>query len=251
LLIGTFVPSLFGQKPLYSFPQSITGIVRRLAGDNLQVAVNKATPLRLKSGTTLQFEQNTVISFTLSRARISRDVRPANVDDLRPGSAVGVSFEDPEDVFTPITALSVYVYPVSSNESLNGAISAPAQIQWNSQLFDAFKVALKTKKPLIVFFRESGCPWCQKMESETLKSALINSLADQAVFAVISQADEDSKGNVSKLMQDLQIERLPTTSVLDVSANMIVERDRIVGYFDAQNFYSRLTAILHKTRGAQ
>jgi thioredoxin-related protein len=121
----------------------------------------------------------------------------------------------------------------------------PIRILWSRYLYDSFKTAVKYRKPLVVYFYQGNCGYCQKMHQEVLSSAQINSLWDQAIFVAVNVAeDEDDKGNVAQLKADLRFTSLPALAVLDVASDWIGERGRIIGYFDANTYYSQLTRIL-------
>ena len=125
------------------------------------------------------------------------------------------------------------------------AAAAVPKIHWSNLLYRGFESAVRQRKPLIVYFYQRECHYCQRTQREVFPSAKINSLAETAVFvAVDTLRDEDDKGNVARLQRDLRADRIPTLVVLDVGPGWITERGRIVGYFDAETYYYNLTQIL-------
>lgn len=120
-------------------------------------------------------------------------------------------------------------------------------ISFSNKLFDGFHQAVRENKPLIVEFSQASCDWCKKLDQETMTSPEVRAFADKAVWVRVDpRRDEDDKGNVGQLQKDLKIDRFPTTVVLDVSSNSIVERGRIIGYFEPQDFANNLRQILPK-----
>src|SRR5207302_9689779 len=109
----------------------------------------------------------------------------------------------------------------------------PINIIWSKYLYDSYELAVKYKKPLVVYFYEDDCYYCQMLNREVLSSPQINSLWDKAIFVAVNLLkDEDKKGNVAQLKADLGFNRFPALVVLDAGPDWLSERGRIVGYFD-------------------
>lgn len=120
-----------------------------------------------------------------------------------------------------------------------------APIEFSNRLFDCWQKAVKENKPLIVEFSQESCGWCKKLNEETLKSPEVTAYKDKAVWCRLDPIkDEDDKGNVAQLQNDLKVDRFPTTVVLRVGENSINELGRIIGFFNAPDFSNNLKQIL-------
>jgi thioredoxin-related protein len=59
-------------------------------------------------------------------------------------------------------------------------------INWQSDIDQSQKEALKQQKPLIIYFSASWCIWCQKLERDFLSKPAFEKLADQFIFVKIN-----------------------------------------------------------------
>lgn len=120
-------------------------------------------------------------------------------------------------------------------------------IEFSNRLFDSWQKAVAEKKPLVVEFSQEGCGWCKKLDEETMSSSEVAAHKDKAVWVRLDPTkDEDDKGNVAQLAQDLKIDRFPTTVVLNVTETAINEAGRIIGFFNAKDMANNLDQILPK-----
>jgi hypothetical protein len=114
-------------------------------------------------------------------------------------------------------------------------------VQWRTNAFAAYQQALSTGKPLLLYVYWPGSGFCHKLESGPLLSPQFQALADKAVFLRSNFDDKDA--NVQKLVKSLGVERVPFVALLDVAADRIQERGHVLGYFDAADYYFRLSQI--------
>ena len=126
---------------------------------------------------------------------------------------------------------------------VNTASAEVPRIQWQTNLHAAYKEALASRKPLVVFFHFKSSQWCQKLERGPLQSNNVNQLAKHAIFAAIDIDLDDSSKNVSNMLKQLDLKEYPVVAVMDVSATQIVERGHIQGYFEEGEFYARLSRL--------
>ena len=118
-------------------------------------------------------------------------------------------------------------------------------LDWSNDLFHSFQRAISEGKPLVVEFSQESCPWCNRLNNETMSSDQVRgSLRDAVVCRIDPEKDDDVKGNIAKLQKDLGVDRYPTTLVLDVSKSSIQERGRIVGYFEPMEYSRRLNGLM-------
>ncbi len=159
----------------------------------------------------------------------------------------------PALVLAALMMLSWRAAAVSADDAApaNAANSGPQAVQWSNKVYQAFQQACREKKPLVVYFHSVGeCKHCTRLETETLTAPSFHVLADRAVFVRISMNDEDEKGNVRQLMNQLGVESVPFITVLDPSPSQIVERGHVLGYFPAEAFVPKIQALLDLPRPA-
>ena len=124
------------------------------------------------------------------------------------------------------------------------SLLAAKKVQWHNNLYSAYSQALRENKPLVAYFYFYDCGFCKKLENGPLSSKEINSLADKAVFVRVNIHMDDAQKNVSKLIQQLQLERYPSVAVMNVYKDKLTERGRIIGLFETSEYYFNLTQIL-------
>lgn len=123
--------------------------------------------------------------------------------------------------------------------------SAPAKkIEWITDLYTAYQKAVEKKKVMVVYFTGKWCKWCDKLDQDILPKPEFNALADKAVFAKIDADIDDANKNVSGMIKSLGIEKYPTVVALDASETDIVERGRVVGYHDLNEYLRQFKKIL-------
>lgn len=131
----------------------------------------------------------------------------------------------------------------------------PREIQWKTDLYNAYKEATTSGKPLVVEFSTEWCKYCQLLNDTTLKSNEVKDYSGKAVWARVDAEKDDANHNVSSMLKALGVDRYPTVVVLDVSkkdANgnpQITEVGRIVGYYDGQKFAKKLSELMPAGKG--
>ena len=123
------------------------------------------------------------------------------------------------------------------------AAEAPAKpkIEWKTDLWPAYQQAVKDQKPLVIYFYTDNSEWCDKM-TETLADDRVQQFADRAIFVRVNgEKDEDAKGNVGRLKQQLtNFDRYPYVAVLQPFPDKLVDLGPIRGYWAADQFVPRL-----------
>jgi hypothetical protein len=117
-------------------------------------------------------------------------------------------------------------------------------LAWGTNLYAAYDEALRTHKPMVVFFYFKGSKYCQQLESQALASREINALGGAAVFVKVDIQSDDAHQNVSHLVSQLGLDQYPVTSVLDVGEKAIAERGRVTGYYASSEYYFQLSRLL-------
>ena len=144
--------------------------------------------------------------------------------------------------------LAAALFPVNTTAQMGSnalRTNQPVTVQWSRHIYNSYKLAASQRKPLVVYFYQPDCTYCQKLEREALSSQLFTAFADKAVFVALNpEKDEDDKGNVTQLCKSLEINRYPILVVLDIGIDRLVERGRIVGYYDTDSYGAKLVQII-------
>jgi hypothetical protein len=130
---------------------------------------------------------------------------------------------------------------------LRQTASQPAKkIQWQNNIWGAYTMALNQNKPLVAYFHMWNGEYCRKLENGPLASPEVNSLADKAIFVRVDIDMDDNHKNVASKIRELNLKEYPAVVVMDVYKDRLVERGRIIGYFDTPEFYGHLNPLLLK-----
>jgi hypothetical protein len=101
-------------------------------------------------------------------------------------------------------------------------------IYWETNLFSAYHEALALHKPLVVYFSDDQCWWCNMLDLQFGSPGITASIAGEAVYVHVTLGHDDDAGNLRRLASQLNIQRGPTFAVLDVSPSAIIERGHVV-----------------------
>src|SRR5947209_548813 len=121
--------------------------------------------------------------------------------------------------------------------------STSSTIEWRTNLYPAFQEALSDHKPMILYFYDDRGNVSQKLQNEVLTDSTFNGLSKTAVFIKVPVGLDDAQKNASSLLSQLSITEFPVMVVIDPTPNALVERGRIVGYFDNYAYYMRLSRL--------
>lgn len=119
-------------------------------------------------------------------------------------------------------------------------------IEWQTNLFAAYKQSLTERKPLVVFFYVYSGNYSTQFAKEVLYTARMNSLVGRAIFARVDVETDDAYNNVSRMIKSLGLKEYPVVSVMDTWEDKIVERGHITGFHNSDNFYTLLNNLLLK-----
>jgi len=97
---------------------------------------------------------------------------------------------------------------------------------------DAIKIAKKEDKQVMLFVYSTYCPWCKKMENETLNDReVINHINDRFVFIALNKDKE-------YIPQDFRPYGVPTTYVID--PQNVEKRYTMKGFKQKSSFLNRI-----------
>ena len=101
---------------------------------------------------------------------------------------------------------------------------------------DAIKQALKEKKPVVLFAHSPTCPWCRKMEAETLSNEqVINYLNNNTIFITV---DLSLSMDVEDIPKEFIPRGTPTTYFIDPKDQSLLFSMR--GYKSTDSFLKRV-----------
>ena len=119
--------------------------------------------------------------------------------------------------------------------TLSASWAAPPEkpaLRWHTDLLKAHKVAVQTKKPLLLIFGQKSCLYCRKLESVTLTNADVQQMIFREFVPVKLDLERDAK--VARI---LEVDAVPCTIVLTPEADLV---GRIVGYVEPGPYQRQL-----------
>jgi thioredoxin-related protein len=72
-----------------------------------------------------------------------------------------------------------------------GSMEFATSMKYQTNYDEAIKKAKKEKKPVMLVLSSTTCPWCRKMENQTLKNAIINKQIQENFIPLALDKDED------------------------------------------------------------
>ncbi len=103
---------------------------------------------------------------------------------------------------------------------------------------EALKKAKKENKNIMMFVVQKACPWCRKMEKQTLKKSNINSLIKRDFIPLI--VDEASNNYPPKFKAKV----FPTTYFISAKEENLISK--VLGYKNKKEFYYILKEVSEK-----
>lgn len=101
------------------------------------------------------------------------------------------------------------------------------QMQWEQN------IPRGNDMPVVVMVEREGCPWCQKMKTQTFNDAMI--IKELEGFAVVKM----DQARWNRLGFET-VQSVPTTFFLDHEKRVI---KKVVGFWKAQDFKSDITRV--------
>jgi thiol:disulfide interchange protein len=117
--------------------------------------------------------------------------------------------------------------------------AAPKRIQWTGDLEKGLAQAKRENKPALLQFTADWCPWCQRLESDTLTDAKVVDLSRRFVTIKVD-VETDRRAQLKYGARSL-----PTIVMTDPSGREI---GRITGYRPASSFLEEMRLALHQVK---
>lgn len=110
------------------------------------------------------------------------------------------------------------------------------EIAWSTDIQSAWKTAQRSNRPMLVFVTSSSCPYCRKMESNTMASPAIARRINGSYVPAILNAEESGA-----IAAQLQVRSVPATIVISPDGRIA---DRLDGYVSPATLQARLDSVL-------
>ena len=127
---------------------------------------------------------------------------------------------------------------------LAAIVSTPSvaeEIAWNTDIRSALQSARAANRPLLLFVTSSHCPYCRKMESNTLSTPTVARRVQDSFVPLLVNADESSA-----IAAQLKVSGVPTTLVVLPDGQIA---DRVEGYVSPAKLQARLDSVVRQIEG--
>ncbi len=114
------------------------------------------------------------------------------------------------------------------------SVASAEEIQWHTDLNEAWSQARAEGRPLLMFVVRDGCTYCDQMKSKTYANPR---LAAQINESYVTLMIKPKRG--SRFASDFKIQGYPTTLVISPQSKVL---DRIKGYIPPQKMRQHLNA---------
>lgn len=136
--------------------------------------------------------------------------------------------------------------PSTSLSQSPQTVARSAPLQQSSRLFahksidQAWKAAVKGKKPLLVMFTSDSCVYCKKMLKETYRHPSIQKLLVGNTESVLAHANQ-----YRDLVKKLGVRGYPTTMLVSPEGKVL---DFVPGFVEPKAFAQRIHPLLQKNQ---
>ncbi len=116
------------------------------------------------------------------------------------------------------------------------------EVSWRDDYDSAFREAVRSKRPLLLFFHNRDAYWSKRFEKELSESPGLVRLLNRGFVPLLLDTDANNKA----VRKTLRIETDPTILVADRNRNVVL---RLVGYRTPARLAASLQGVLDKLRG--
>lgn len=118
---------------------------------------------------------------------------------------------------------------------LAGNTARSEEVQWATDYNAARKEAAEKGRPLVIDCRKNQCPWCDRLESTTLRDSAVTSMLNKKFVALRLQLEKDPR-----LIEALGIEAFPTTVLAAADGKILA---KLEGFKEAGEFLGHLQRV--------
>ncbi len=117
---------------------------------------------------------------------------------------------------------------IISKQELPDTVETLGNLIWHSNIKEAFALAQKEKRRVVVMVGEDDCRWCIKMKKRTLSDPRVQQALQKYILVSIKRSDKASVKYVPEFDGNI-----PSFFFMEYSQELI---EPIVGYFNADDF---------------
>lgn len=118
----------------------------------------------------------------------------------------------------------------------NAARISAAEVTWSTDVQSAWQTAQQANRPLLLYVTSDHCPFCRKMQSETLANPTVARRLRDSYVPVAVSADRSAA-----IAAQFKVTGVPTTLVIYPDGRIA---DRMEGYVSPQRFDARLQSLV-------
>ena len=116
----------------------------------------------------------------------------------------------------------------TSTQTLPDTVETLGNLSWHSNVKEAFTLAKKENKNVIIMVGEDNCRWCVKMKKKTLTDARVQEQMQKYVLVSIKRSDKEAVKFVPEFDGNI-----PSFFFIDKNKELM---ESVVGYFNADDF---------------
>ena len=116
----------------------------------------------------------------------------------------------------------------TSKQALTDTVETLGNLSWHSNVKEAFALAKKENKNVIIMVGEDDCRWCVKMKKITLADVRVQEQMQKYVLVSIKRSDKEAVKFVPEFDGNI-----PSFFFIDKNKELI---ESVVGYFNADDF---------------
>lgn len=121
-----------------------------------------------------------------------------------------------------------------------GSLEFANKMSYETSYNNALNKAIKQNKPIMMVISTKTCPWCRKLERQTLKKNMINEVVQKNFIPVTLTRDIDN------YPKQFDAKVVPTIFFIDPNKQKTIHKS--LGYKNKQDFKKELLKAIEKNR---
>ena len=123
----------------------------------------------------------------------------------------------------------------TSRQLLPDTVATLGNLSWHSNVKEAFALAKKENKQVIIMVGEDNCRWCIKMKKQTLTDARVQEQMQKYILVSIKRSDKEAVKFVPEFDGNI-----PSFFFIDENKELM---ESVIGYFNADDFVGYIREI--------
>jgi thiol:disulfide interchange protein len=112
-------------------------------------------------------------------------------------------------------------------------------LEWMKDINNAFELAKKEQKSVMVLVEGENCRWCKKMKYRTLQDEAVEKRLEKFVLLKVMREDTSAMSLLPS------VKGVPTIFFMSSKKTVVEE---VIGFFDAEDFISYISDVEKKTK---